>query len=214
MLRKTLSYLTLFLLCCACISPLFAQLRGGFIGSMNSSALTGNYNQVENVDRVRRNSLGLGILGITQITNNLGIELSASLMERGGENGSRGVNSGEARLVYADFPLLIKFSGKYPYLVAGGYLSSLLTAELVADEGDIKKPVKDEFNLSDAGWVIGVGANVFASEKTHFHLEILYSHGTKELLFVKPDGNSLKNRTFSFRLGFTFNLVDWGSEDQ
>lgn len=118
----------------------------------------------------------------------------------------------ELETKYLEFPLLLKYDinpGKSfnPYLIAGGYGAVLLKAQVKA-AGDPDEDVKDFFKKMDYGLIGGIGVELGLGSMGNVVLEARYNMGlTNAHKILEDEANSdytVKNRSFSFLVGFRF----------
>jgi len=193
------------LLAAAILFPVAAAAQSssttfGFKVGVNSSTLSLKDSPIPAVSSIW-GAVGGAFFG-TNMTENLGLQLEALVGQRGAkEDASPSV--GTIRTNYLDVPLTARFgstntNGMHFHVFTGPQFGYLLQAKVIDEPLDVTRDIKDDLKSWDLGWTLGAGV-----EMNRLSLDARYTLGLTSITKFESDGE-LKNRTFTFLLGYRF----------
>lgn len=178
----------------------YAPATFGFKAGVNSSTLSLNNSPIPEVSPIW-GAVG-GVFVGKNMSENFGLQLEALVSQRGAkEDASASV--GTIRTNYLDVPLTARFgstssSNMHFHVFTGPQFGLLLQAEVTDEPLDVKRDIKDDLKSWDLGWTLGAGV-----EMNRLSLDARYTLGLTNINKFDSDGE-LKNRTFTFLLGYRF----------
>ncbi len=170
----------------------------------------------EKTDNLKR--LRFGVFHNFGITESVGVQVEAYYVQKGSE--IKGINDDKSitsntKLSYIELPVLLKLtipsSTVRFHLLGGGYAAYRLTGKMYTTTkvngkkvgSQVETKVKDDFKKFDFGITVGAGVSVDLNAASLI-LEARYNHGLANIYDVKNSNVKIKNRAFSFMVGFGF----------
>lgn len=162
--------------------------------------------------------LRFGVYHNFEITESVGIQTELFYVQKGsqikGLDGNKSMTA-NTKLSYIELPVLLKLtvptsSVKF-HLLGGGYAAFRLSGKMYTTTkvngkkvgSQVETNVKDKFKKLDFGITVGAGVSVDLNAAS-LVLEARYNHGLANVYDVKNSKVKVKNRAFSFMVGFGF----------
>ncbi len=170
----------------------------GIKAGINSSTLSLKDSDIPKVSPIWGANAGLFV--VKNISPNLGWQAEALFSQRGAQEDST-PSIGTIRTTFVDVPVTVRFGSTtsndvHFHAFTGPQFGIKLNAELTDEPLDTSRSLDDEIKSWDLGWTVGAGV-----EKGRASFDLRYTHGLTNLATFSEDG-VLKNRTFSFLLGY------------
>jgi opacity protein-like surface antigen len=170
----------------------------GIKGGVNASTLSVDESEGLEVDRIW-GAVG-GLFVGRNITENFGLQLEGLFSQRGGEDNTF-TSPVKIRLTFLDIPLTARFgstttSNTHFHVFTGPQFGIKLDAEGI--DQVFGQPADVEVESWDFGWTVGAGV-----EMNRVSFDARYTMGLTNLN-TSPADPEVKNRTFSFMVGYRF----------